>query len=134
MICDANKPNESGLDSVLHVPFVVCRALFWWKPHQNWTYGSKDISAARNNRIQRKFEAIVCYLKSNTGEFQLILLDHITYETKQDKKTDWYTVIKGKCQWYWKECMYWNTYNKHILMAHVGIDVFLYQCLPPRKA
>ena len=48
-ICDTIKQNESELESnenwVFHsnVCFIV-RALFWWKPHQNWTSHPRDIA------------------------------------------------------------------------------------------
>ena len=65
------------------MPHIV-RAIFWWKPHRNWTCGSRDIatfSDAQNSKIQRKLNAIYnwLYLKINMSEFRLILLDHITY-------------------------------------------------------
>ena len=47
--CDAIKQNESELEKNNNsvFSFIVChnvRAISHWNPHQNWTYGSRDIT------------------------------------------------------------------------------------------
>ena len=48
MWCDL-KQNESELEYNENPVFncnicPILRAIFWWNPHQNWTFGSRDIS------------------------------------------------------------------------------------------
>ena len=46
-VCDAIKQNESELEKKLNLFFIVCHhlgAISCWKPHQNWTFGARDIA------------------------------------------------------------------------------------------
>ena len=66
------------------IVFINIRAILCWKPHQNWTYGSKDIAILVMLKIIKyKGNCILIpiwiYLKINISEFRLILLDHITF-------------------------------------------------------
>ena len=65
-LCDVIKPNELKLKE-------TC-----WRHHKKLPYGSRygHFSAAQNNKIQRKLNAID--ISKNIWEFRLILLDHIT--------------------------------------------------------
>ena len=49
LICDVIKLNESELggnkNSVLiYIVYFKSKATLCWNPHQNWTYGSRDIA------------------------------------------------------------------------------------------
>ena len=106
MSLNSNKMKIQFLIAIQSCICLIFRAIFWWKPYENWIIGSREIclifraifwwkplskldfrfqkyhhfGAAQNNQIQRKLTVIIyCILiKINISEFQLILLDLIT--------------------------------------------------------
>ncbi len=60
----------------------IRRGTFCWKPHLNWTSGSKVTAIERLSKQQKTKEMLSffwLYLAINATDFRLILLDHNTY-------------------------------------------------------
>ena len=84
--CDAIKQNESELERKSRLQnCIVCLslwAIFCWKHHQIWTYGSRVVAILvliKTINYKRNWKLLLAnILKINISEFRLILLDHIT--------------------------------------------------------